>query len=57
MEDLRFRRQVDDCQPYVAGESEASVLRRYGLEKSSNLVQTKIRLRLIRMKKRRCRKA
>ena len=33
MEDLRFRRQVDDCQPYVAGESEASVLRRYGLEK------------------------
>ena len=33
MEDLRFRRQVDDCQPYVAGESEASVLRRYDLEK------------------------
>lgn len=33
MEDLRFRRQVDDCHPYVAGESEASVLRRYGLEK------------------------
>lgn len=33
MKDLRFRRQVDDCRPYIAGESEASVLRRYGLEK------------------------
>ena len=30
---LNLRKQVDDCKPYIAGETEASVLKRYGLNK------------------------
>ncbi len=30
---LNLRKQVNDCKPYIAGETEASVLRRYGLDK------------------------
>ncbi|KRL97223.1 histidinol-phosphate transaminase [Liquorilactobacillus satsumensis] len=32
MSELNFRRQVDDCQPYIAGETEAAVLKKYHLE-------------------------
>ncbi|GAJ26200.1 hypothetical protein JCM15457_1116 [Liquorilactobacillus sucicola DSM 21376 = JCM 15457] len=31
MSELKLRRQVDDCQPYIAGETEAAVLKKYGL--------------------------
>ncbi|KRM97448.1 histidinol-phosphate aminotransferase [Liquorilactobacillus aquaticus DSM 21051] len=31
MSELKLRRQVDDCQPYIAGETEAAVLDKYGL--------------------------
>ncbi|MDV7757308.1 histidinol-phosphate transaminase [Liquorilactobacillus mali] len=30
---LNLRKQVDDCRPYIAGETEASVLKKYGLDK------------------------
>ncbi|MCP0886560.1 histidinol-phosphate transaminase [Ligilactobacillus sp. WILCCON 0076] len=33
MSDLRLRKEVDDCQPYIAGQTEANVLKRYNLEK------------------------
>ncbi|KRL05810.1 histidinol-phosphate transaminase [Liquorilactobacillus oeni] len=32
MAELNLRRQVDDCQPYIAGETEAAVLKKYNLK-------------------------
>ncbi|WP_311406799.1 histidinol-phosphate transaminase [Liquorilactobacillus uvarum] len=32
MSELKLRREVDDCQPYIAGETEAAVLKKYNLK-------------------------